>query len=91
MEQREAQKAAAQRPSVIVPASNYKDKYEHLIGKEAAKDAAKITLASKAYGFGMCIFTYSIKNHYGVGILYHPKLLIELKNKITVGRHSFSF
>ena len=61
MEQREAQKAAAQRPSGIVPASNYKDKYEHLIGKEAAKDAAKITLANKAYGFGMCIFTYSIK------------------------------
>ncbi len=48
----EAAKLAAERPSVIVPASNYKDKYEHLIGKEAAKDAAKLTMANKSYGFG---------------------------------------
>ena len=48
----EAEKSAAKRANVIVPASNYKDKYEHLIGKEAAKDAAKITLVNKAYGFG---------------------------------------
>ena len=60
MEKREAQKAAAERPSVIVPASNYKDKYEHLIGREAAKDAAKITLANKAYGFGMYIQIFCI-------------------------------
>ena len=55
MEKRAVQKAEAERPSVIVPASNYKDKYEHLIGREAAKDAAKITLANKAYGFGLYI------------------------------------
>ena len=55
MEQRAVQKAEAERPAVIVPASNYKEKYEHLIGREAAKDAAKITLANKAYGFGLYI------------------------------------
>ena len=36
----------------IVPATNYKDKYKHLIGDESAKDAAKQTLANKSYGFG---------------------------------------
>ena len=36
----------------FVPHSNYKDKYEHLIGKVAAKDAAQITTANKSYGFG---------------------------------------
>lgn len=36
----------------FVPHSNYKDKYEHLIGKVAAKDAAQATTANKSYGFG---------------------------------------
>ncbi|XP_064642753.1 sperm-associated antigen 7-like [Lineus longissimus] len=35
----------------VVPVSNYKDKYEHLIGKVAAKDAAKLAMANKQYGF----------------------------------------
>ncbi|KAI0219957.1 Sperm-associated antigen 7 [Lamellibrachia satsuma] len=35
----------------FVPHSNYKDKYEHLIGKVAAKDAAQATTANKSYGF----------------------------------------
>ena len=34
------------------PASNYRDKYKHLIGDEAAKDAAKNMTANKSYGFG---------------------------------------
>ncbi|XP_014777617.1 sperm-associated antigen 7 [Octopus bimaculoides] len=33
------------------PTHNYKDKYKHLIGEEAAKDAAKQTTANKSYGF----------------------------------------
>ena len=36
----------------MVPATNYKDKYKHLIGDESAKDGAKQTLANKSYGFG---------------------------------------
>lgn len=35
----------------VIPASNYKDKYKHLIGDEAAKDAAKQTHANRSYGF----------------------------------------
>jgi hypothetical protein len=34
------------------PAKNYKEKYEHLIGKESALDAAKKTVTNKQYGFG---------------------------------------
>jgi len=32
--------------------SSYHKKYEHLLGKEAAKDAARATDANKSYGFG---------------------------------------
>ncbi|XP_050414518.1 sperm-associated antigen 7 homolog [Patella vulgata] len=35
----------------VVPASNYRDKYKHLIGEEAAKDAAQDLTANKSYGF----------------------------------------
>ena len=36
------------------PASNYRDKYNHLIGTSAAKDAAKKTEANKSFGMGEC-------------------------------------
>lgn len=36
----------------IIPNSNYKDKYKHLIGDEAAKKGAKQTTANRSYGFG---------------------------------------
>ncbi|CAH0556754.1 unnamed protein product [Brassicogethes aeneus] len=35
----------------FVPNSNYKDKYAHLIGQDAALDAAKKTETNKTYGF----------------------------------------
>lgn len=35
---------------VVSPASDYKDKYSHLIGKGAAKDAAHMLQANKTYG-----------------------------------------
>ncbi|OWF44051.1 sperm-associated antigen 7 homolog [Mizuhopecten yessoensis] len=35
----------------VMPASNYQDKYRHLIGEEAAKEAARTTTANKSYGF----------------------------------------
>lgn len=34
------------------PTSDYKDKYSHLIGKGAAKDAAHMLQANKTYGCG---------------------------------------
>lgn len=37
---------------VVVPSTNYKDKYVHLIGQEAALDAARKTESNKSYGFG---------------------------------------
>lgn len=37
---------------VFVPNSNYKDKYVHLIGQDAALEAAKKTESNKSYGFG---------------------------------------
>ena len=39
----------------IEPASNYRDKYNHLIGNSAAKDAAKKTEANKSFGMGKII------------------------------------
>lgn len=55
--QRERQKKEndeelSRKPKKIIPASNYKDKYAHLIGSEAALDAAKKTETNKSYGFG---------------------------------------
>ncbi|ESO82348.1 hypothetical protein LOTGIDRAFT_95271, partial [Lottia gigantea] len=35
----------------VIPSSNYRDKYKHLIGEEAAKDAAQDLTANKSYGF----------------------------------------
>lgn len=35
----------------FVPNSNYREKYEHLIGREAAKEAARKTQTNKLYGF----------------------------------------
>lgn len=37
---------------MVNPQSDYKEKYSHLIGKVAAKDAAHAMEANKAYGCG---------------------------------------
>ncbi|OCT59595.1 hypothetical protein XELAEV_18001017mg [Xenopus laevis] len=47
---REAQADALRPPARVSPTSDYKDKYSHLIGKVAAKDAAHTLQANKAYG-----------------------------------------
>lgn len=39
---------------MVSPNTDYKDKYSHLIGKVAAKDAAHTMEANKAYGCGEC-------------------------------------
>lgn len=38
--------------AVVAPTSNYKDKYVHLIGQEAALEAARKTTSNKSYGIG---------------------------------------
>lgn len=48
--QKQEEEAAQQGPAVVSPASDYKDKYSHLIGKGAAKDAAHMLQANKTYG-----------------------------------------
>ncbi|CAH2272472.1 sperm-associated antigen 7 [Pelobates cultripes] len=48
--QKEAEEDAMRAPSSINPNTDYKDKYSHLIGKIAAKDAAHTLQANKAYG-----------------------------------------
>ncbi|XP_031755444.1 sperm-associated antigen 7 [Xenopus tropicalis] len=47
---REAEADAQRAPARVSPATDYKDKYSHLIGKVAAKDAAHTLQANKAYG-----------------------------------------
>merc|ERR1711964_625613 len=49
----EAQEDEERRKKSIneIPVSNYRDKYKHLIGEDAAKDAAKEMNANTSYGF----------------------------------------
>ncbi|XP_054273319.1 sperm-associated antigen 7 [Macrosteles quadrilineatus] len=42
---------ASRKPEKFVPNSNYKEKYQHLIGLDAALEAAKKTETNKQYGF----------------------------------------
>jgi len=42
---------ARSKPVTVVPNSNYKDKYEKLIGRESAKDAARIATPNRQFGF----------------------------------------
>ncbi|KAF2880750.1 hypothetical protein ILUMI_25422 [Ignelater luminosus] len=56
IEKREREKLAKQeevkrKPEKFVPNSNYKDKYAHLIGHDAALKAARKTETNKSYGF----------------------------------------
>ncbi|XP_039598799.1 sperm-associated antigen 7 homolog, partial [Polypterus senegalus] len=48
--QREAELESQKGPKEVCPSSNYRDKYSHLIGTAAAKDAAHTLEANKAYG-----------------------------------------
>ncbi|XP_055621692.1 sperm-associated antigen 7 homolog [Toxorhynchites rutilus septentrionalis] len=47
----ERQKKPLKEAEIAVPVSNYKDKYAHLIGQEAALEAAKKTETNKSYGY----------------------------------------
>lgn len=51
MLEKEKQKRPLEEKEVATPVSNYKDKYVHLIGQEAALEAAKKTESNKTYGY----------------------------------------
>ncbi|EFA03121.1 sperm-associated antigen 7 [Tribolium castaneum] len=51
MEKIEEVAATKRKPEKFTPHSNYRDKYAHLIGQEAALEAAKKTETNKSYGF----------------------------------------
>jgi hypothetical protein len=53
LERKEEEEWALRKPKDFIPSSNYREKYEHLIGREAAKEAARKTQTNKQYGFGM--------------------------------------
>lgn len=50
---RAEEEARTRKPEKFKPNHNYKEKYSHLIGTTAAKDAARKTETNKQYGFGM--------------------------------------
>lgn len=52
LEKQEEEAAKIRKKEKFVPQHNYKDKYAHLIGTEAALEAAKKTETNKQYGFG---------------------------------------
>lgn len=66
----------AKKPEKIVPHSNYKDKYVHLIGQEAALEAAKKTESNKSYGFGKkhfhCLLSGSQGREFRINFLCVP-------------------
>lgn len=51
MLEKERQKRPLEEKEVATPVSNYKDKYVHLIGQDAALEAAKKTESNKTYGY----------------------------------------
>lgn len=51
----EQQEELKRKPEKLIPNSNYKDKYAHLIGHDSALEAAKITQTNKSYGNGKFI------------------------------------
>ena len=50
-EEAEEQSNRTSRKRGVEPASNYKEKYEHLIGKDAGKSAAQATVTNKQFGY----------------------------------------
>lgn len=52
LDAKEIDEQRKKKPDKIIPNSNYKDKYVHLIGQDAAIEAAKKTETNKSYGFG---------------------------------------
>lgn len=57
-QQQEAELEARQKKEVVIPNSNYREKYEKLIGKDAGKTAAQVTKPNKQFGFGELAFHF---------------------------------
>ena len=51
-EEEKRERLSKPKKSQIVPNSNFMEKYEHLVGKDAGKDAAQVMTANKQFGFG---------------------------------------
>lgn len=51
-DEEDARMSSKRKKEKFVPNTNYKDKYSHLIGTIAAKEAAQRTETNKQYGFG---------------------------------------
>ncbi|XP_067006089.1 sperm-associated antigen 7 isoform X2 [Anabrus simplex] len=51
LEKKLEEESLRKKPEKFIPNSNYKEKYEHLIGREAALAAAAKTQMNKSYGF----------------------------------------
>lgn len=49
-QQQQAEERTSRKTKPVEPKSNYKDKYHHIIGKVAAKDAAVKTTANSSFG-----------------------------------------
>lgn len=49
-QEEEEERQRAKKEKNFVPRTNYKQKYEHLIGTEAALDAARVAETNKSYG-----------------------------------------
>lgn len=73
----------------VKPNSNYKDKYAHLIGQDAAVEAAKKTETNKSYGFGenrmtIIIVDGRVVNHkYLLKFVVFPQFRVKI-NEICV-------
>jgi len=50
-QQEEEEAKSAKKKAKVVPATNYKEKYQHLIGLEAGKSAAQVTTANAKFGY----------------------------------------
>lgn len=62
LHEREEPQGTKRKAEKFVPNSNYKDKYAHLIGQDAALKAARKTETNKSYGFGKFIIFSLTKN-----------------------------
>lgn len=64
----------------VMPVSNYRDKYVHLIGQEAALEAARKTETNKSYGFGtdsIIVFSFYLFIFY-----LYPQCLVKIKKTV---------
>lgn len=67
------------------PKYNYKEKFQHLVGLEAAEQAAKKTETNKSYGFGK-FTTSKFKTKF---VFYIFMIDLPIKTYIILSKHYF--